>query len=155
MLEGLLNDIFQTKISFRSRRRAAPPWYNHYTLDILYTWPVRNWHITPARRPRAGFRKFSRKMFIHRARAARACLQGPQSNQRLGHSVITMHGFWLLHEKLQWNIYYVLEYFESTVVVNFSFSLFFSERQNFWLSVPRYILYTSVQYMESWWWAYY
>jgi hypothetical protein len=37
-------------------------------VDLLSSWPERNWRIKPARRLRAGFRKFSRKK-IHASRA--------------------------------------------------------------------------------------
>jgi hypothetical protein len=38
---------------------------------VLLSWAVGNWRIAPARLPCAGFRKFSKKQFMHRARAAR------------------------------------------------------------------------------------
>ncbi len=54
----------------------------------------RNWRITPARLPRAGFRKFSKKNFMHRARAARP--RGFDSLPSLS-DVGTLSFRWIIH----------------------------------------------------------
>jgi hypothetical protein len=43
-------------------------------LSLLYLWAAQNSCMAPAQRPCAGFRKFSKKIFMHRARRGRAGL---------------------------------------------------------------------------------